>query len=74
MSEPTDPSYVTQHAWVRTLARPDLIDEIADQFERPSEPVGTPQPAETRKAGWPQRSRGWRSINRLHSSSPAAVR
>jgi hypothetical protein len=27
--------YVTNGAWVRAVGRPDAIDEIADQFERP---------------------------------------
>ena len=27
-------SYVTNEAWVAHAARPDTIDEIADQFER----------------------------------------
>jgi hypothetical protein len=28
--------YVTNDAWLRNATRPDSIDEIADQFERPS--------------------------------------
>jgi hypothetical protein len=32
--------YVTNDAWVRSLGRPDAIDEIADQFERPVAAVG----------------------------------
>ena len=62
--------YVTNHAWVRTVGRPDAIDEIADQFERhaataPAD-VMTVAAAREREARWPQRSRGWRSIARLH--------
>ena len=30
----TDDSYVTNDAWLTHAARPDTIDEIADQFER----------------------------------------
>ena len=28
--------YVTNDAWLTKAARPDTIDEIADEFERPS--------------------------------------
>jgi hypothetical protein len=50
--------YVTRSAWLREVGRPDLVDEVADQFERPVPP--------TEDAGWPRRSRGWRSWERLH--------
>lgn len=60
--------YVTNHAWVRTVGRPDAIDDIADQFERPA---AATQPASStggtdRAARWPLRSRGWRSSGWLH--------
>ncbi|MCW2496947.1 hypothetical protein [Jatrophihabitans sp.] len=29
--------YVTNSAWLEPVGRPDAIDEIADQFERPAE-------------------------------------
>ena len=32
----SDDSYVTNSAWRANDARPDTIDEIADQFERPA--------------------------------------
>ena len=30
-----DDTYVTNAAWLEPATRPDTIDEIADQFERP---------------------------------------
>ena len=32
----TSDEYVSNAGWLATTARPDTIDEIADQFERPS--------------------------------------
>ena len=68
-----DENWVTRSAWIRTLARPDAIDEIADQFERPDPPpaataatwVGDGSPT-----GWPQRPRGWAEANPLHAGTP----
>jgi hypothetical protein len=54
----SDDSYVTNAAWLRTAGRVDLVDEIADQFERPSDPA------------WPQvRSDFWGRI--VHWPRPA---
>jgi len=63
-----DESYVTRSAWVRTAGRPDAIDEIADQFERPRDPL----PAVAVVTGWPQRSRGWTEDSRLHPERRAS--
>jgi hypothetical protein len=38
----SDDRYVTQSAWLEPAGRPDLIDEIADQFERRAAPVDLP--------------------------------
>jgi hypothetical protein len=32
----SEDGYVTKDAWLNTGGRPDTIDDIADQFERPS--------------------------------------
>ena len=54
-----DDSYVTNAAWLRTAGRVDLVDEIADQFERPADPA------------WPQaRSDFWGRI--VHWPRPAS--
>jgi hypothetical protein len=31
-----DETYVTKDGWTQQVGRPDQIDEIADQFERPA--------------------------------------
>jgi hypothetical protein len=54
--------YVSNAAWVRPAGRPDAIDEVADQFERPVAGSGSTafwDAQETR--GWPRASRGWRA-------------
>jgi hypothetical protein len=53
-------TYVTTAAWRSSAGRADLIDEVADQFERPAARAGD-------EVAWPRRSRGWRSAERLHS-------
>jgi hypothetical protein len=62
----SDQEYVTNDAWLRQAGRPDLVDEVADQFERPvavgMQSFWSAQPP----ARWPRGSRGWRSAGRLH--------
>jgi hypothetical protein len=36
-----DEVYVTNDAWLRDAGRPDLIDEVADQYERPTGALST---------------------------------
>jgi hypothetical protein len=57
----SDDTYVTNAAWLRPVGRPDLVDDVADQFERPGPVVATEQ-----EVAWPRRSRGWRSMERTH--------
>lgn len=58
--------YVTNAAWLREVSRPDLIDDVADQFERPVSP-GV-EAFWTREEGhWPRTPRGWRSYDRWHT-------
>jgi hypothetical protein len=63
-----DESYVTNAAWVRQVGRPDLIDDVADQFERPvargMESFWSQHQA-TRRRG----ARGWRGLDRIHPRS-----
>jgi hypothetical protein len=61
-----DETYVTNDAWVHQLGRPDLIDEVADQFERPVASGVESFWSERDSAGWPRTSHGWRSIEHLH--------
>ena len=60
-------AYVTNDSWLRVTGRPDAIDEIADQFERPA-PQGsaafwTPGVV----TAWPLSSRGWHSMSRMRT-------
>ncbi|MBE7188505.1 hypothetical protein [Jatrophihabitans endophyticus] len=64
--------YVTNDSWVRTAGRPDAIDEVADQFERRAEPAW-PLTEDDGGTRWPQHSRGWRSIARLHPQPTRAA-
>lgn len=49
--------YVTNDAWVRTLGRPDAIDDIADQFERPHSGAEEFWRHAARRGGWvPERT------------------
>ncbi|WP_375489990.1 hypothetical protein [uncultured Jatrophihabitans sp.] len=51
--------YVTHDAWHRPAGRPDAIDEIADQYERPAD-AGAQQFWDRESgAGWPQTPRPW---------------
>lgn len=62
-----DETYVTNGAWVRLVGRPDSIDEVADQFERPVVAQGMESFWSHYEATrWPRSSRGWRSMDRLH--------
>jgi hypothetical protein len=55
-------SYVTNAAWLRTAGRVDLVDEVADQFERPAE------------AGWPRsRADFWAGVVRWPRSAPRSA-
>ena len=66
----TDNSYVTNSAWVRQVGRPDAIDEVADQFERPAEDGRAAFWSGGGSVRWPSSSGGWRSIDRMHSRAP----
>jgi hypothetical protein len=53
----THDAYVTNGAWPGNTARPDTVDEIADQFERP---LANAEQYWTRsETGWPQPPRSW---------------
>jgi hypothetical protein len=64
-----DETYVMNGSWIREVGRPDLIDDVADQFERPVA-VGMvsywSRGEVHEQRGWPRPSRGWRSMDRLH--------
>jgi hypothetical protein len=56
-----DEDYVSNAAWVRPAGRPDTIDEVADQYERPVAGSGSIAfwgAPET--SGWPRSPRSWR--------------
>lgn len=57
-----DESYVTNAAWLRQVGRPELVDDVADQFERPDRP-GLESFWSARES---RMTRGWRSFERLH--------
>jgi hypothetical protein len=57
-----DESYVTNEAWLRQVGRPDLVDDVADQFER----AETPGLESFWSARESRANRGWRSFERLH--------
>jgi hypothetical protein len=61
-TEPANDDYVTQAAWHAPAARPDAIDEVADQFERPAA-AGAQQFWAPGEAGWPQAPRPWNAAN-----------
>ena len=50
--------YVTNAAWLRTTGRPDSIDEVADQFERPTRGAEEFWTSGTTVA-WPRTPRAW---------------
>ena len=54
--------YVTNTAWVRPAGRPDAIDEVADQFERPAAPGPEAFWQADEVARWPRAPRGWHAI------------
>jgi hypothetical protein len=63
-----DETYVTNGAWVRQVGRPDLIDDVADQYERPAPAQGMESFWSRYEATrWPRSSAGWRSMDRLHA-------
>lgn len=64
-----DETYVTNAAWLRQVGRPDLIDEVADQFERPAAIGMESFWSREQNRRWPRASRGWRSLDRLHPRS-----
>ncbi|SHF77032.1 hypothetical protein SAMN05443575_0855 [Jatrophihabitans endophyticus] len=68
---PTD-TYVTNAAWTPAAqaSRPDVIDDVADQFERPAAGAETFWSQE-RAVAWPRSSRGWRGDDaaRLRAAS-----
>jgi hypothetical protein len=59
--------FVTRADWRHDAARPDAIDEIADEFERRAAPEHQSAPVARGTARgyalarWPSRSRGWHS-------------
>jgi hypothetical protein len=69
MAEQTDEdnTYVTNAAWVRHVGRPDAVDDVADQFERPVAPGMTAFWSADAGNPWPRSSRGWRSMERMHA-------
>ncbi|HZC69097.1 MAG TPA: hypothetical protein VE442_00240 [Jatrophihabitans sp.] len=60
-----DETYVTHAAWVRQVGRPDLIDEVADQFERPAGDGAESFWSRRERARWTCTSRGWRAKQRI---------
>ena len=54
--------YVSNAAWVRPAGRPDAIDVVADQFERPAEPGPEAFWNAESTARWPRAPRGWRAV------------
>ena len=60
-SESMDATYVTMASWIREAGRPDLIDDVADQFERPAAPGAQAFWSPGTKQHWPRTPRGWRS-------------
>jgi len=62
----TDDSYVTNSAWLQPAARPDVIDDVADQFERPAPAGATAFWTADAAAAWPRSSSGWRSMERMY--------
>ena len=58
--------YVTKNAWIRQIGRPDAIDDVADQFERPVATGMESFWSHYEDTRWPRSSRGWRSMDRLH--------
>ncbi len=61
-----DEMYVSNGAWVRQVGRPELIDEVADQFERPVVQGMESFWEQYENTRWPRTSRGWRSMDRMH--------
>ena len=55
--------FVNNGAWATPAGRPDAIDDVADQFERP---VTGGEAFWSTAGAWPRSSRGWRSFDRLH--------
>jgi hypothetical protein len=62
----SDETYVTNTAWLRPVGRPEAIDGVADQFERPVTPTPESFWAADDAIRWPRGSRGWRSMERMH--------
>jgi hypothetical protein len=60
----SEQEYVTNDAWLRQVGRPDAIDEIADQFERPV--ARGVEAFWTAASGprWPRTPLGWRAMER----------
>jgi hypothetical protein len=61
-----DEMYVMNGAWIRQVGRPDLIDDVADQFERPAAAPMESFWSKYEETRWPRSSRGWRSMDRVH--------
>ena len=61
-----DENYVTSAAWIREVGRPDLIDDVADQFERPVAHGMESFWSDYESTRWPRSSRGWRTMDRMH--------
>ncbi len=56
-------TYVSTAAWLRPAGRPDHVDEIADQFERPAAHGAESSAAPSTR--WPRTSLGWRKVPRV---------
>jgi hypothetical protein len=61
--------YVTNDAWVRSVGRPDAIDDIADQFERPVPAVGMESFWSRERESWGSGPRARRSLQWMHPRS-----
>jgi hypothetical protein len=59
-------TYVTSDAWLSQVGRPDLIDEVADHFERPAASGTESFWSQDQNAQWPTAAQGWRSVGRMH--------
>lgn len=72
MTEQNTDTYVTHADWLRATGRVDLIDEVADHFEKPATSIWpqTNGAFWTRtSANWPHSSGALRSAGLLHARS-----
>ncbi|WP_375476711.1 hypothetical protein [uncultured Jatrophihabitans sp.] len=69
----SDSDYVTNDGWVRQVCRPDAIDDVADQFERPVATAAKSFWSADSGARWPRSPRGWRRHEWLRAHPPERV-